>query len=254
MRWFSKALVTGATSGIGEAMANLLAAKAIPLVLTGRNAEKLASLQKKMSAEVYPLELEKKESREQLGELVKLRKIDLVINNAGFGLYGEATSLPIEKQLEMVEVNCQAVLDLTLRAAKAMKDEGRRGVILNVSSAAAFQVFPNLAVYAATKAFLNSLSQSLDFELKDKGIRVLASCPGQVATDFSNRAAGRQVKGRSRFLDMTPEEAALALWEQIEKEERVHIFNWKYRFGTFLSGLLPTSVVAPLLQRIIAKR
>lgn len=254
MRWFSKALVTGATSGIGEAMAILLAGRAIPLVLTGRNREKLEELKKNLFAEVYPFELDKKESREKLGEVIKTQRVDLVINNAGFGLYGEAISLSVEEQLRMVEVNCSAVLDLTLRAAKAMKDEGRRGVILNVSSAAAFQVFPNLAVYAATKAFLNSVSQSLDFELKDKGIRVLVSCPGQVTTDFSNRAAGRPVKNRSKFLDMTPQEAAQALWDQIEKEERVHIFNWKYRFGTFLSGILPTSVVAPLLQRVISKR
>lgn len=254
MRWFSRALVTGATSGIGEALANLLAEKGIPLILTGRNSEKLASLQKKLVAEICPLKLEERGSREKLGELVTLKKVDLVINNAGFGLYGEAILLPLEKQLEMVEVNCSAVLDLTLRAAKAMADEGRKGVILNVSSAAAFQVFPKLAVYAATKAFLNSLSQSLDFELKDKGIRVLASCPGQVATDFSNRAAGHIVENRLSFLDMTPQCAAEAIWEQIEREKRVNIFNWKYRIGTYLSYLLPASVVAPLLKGVISRR
>lgn len=253
MRWFSKALVTGATSGIGEAVAHLLGEKGIPLILTGRNGEKLASLQKKLVAEVYPFELEQKQSREKLGELIKLKKVDLVINNAGFGLYGEAISIPIEKQLEMVEVNCQAVLDLTLRAAKVMAEDRRKGVILNVSSAAAFQVFPNFAVYAATKAFLNSFSQSLDFELKEKGIRVLVSCPGQVATDFSNRAAGKKVD-RPRFIDMTPEEAAQAIWHQIENEERVHIFNWKYRLGTRLSYLLPVSFVASLLKKNISRR
>lgn len=254
MRWFSKALVTGASSGIGEALAILLAEKGIPLVLTGRNVEKLTSLQKKLSAQIFPFELEQRESREALGELIRAQKIDLVINNAGFGLYGEAIHLPLEKQLEMVEVNCQAVLDLTLRAAKVMAEEKRKGVILNVSSAAAFQVFPGLAVYAATKAFLNSLSQSLDFELKEKGIRVLVSCPGQVATDFSNRAAGRPVKNRSKFLDMTPQEAAKAIWKQIEEEKQVDIFNWKYRLGTSLSYLLPYSVVASLLKKVILKR
>lgn len=250
----SKALITGATSGIGEALAVLLAEKGISLILTGRNFEKLAELQKKISAEVYPLDLAKRESREKLGDVVRLKGVDLVINNAGFGLYGEAILLPIDKQLEMVEVNCLAVLDLTLRSAKAMIEEGRRGVILNVSSAAGFQIFPNFAVYAATKTFLNSLSQSLDLELKGKGVRVLVSCPGQVNTDFSNRAAGHLVKNQCSFLKMTPEEAARAIFRQIEKEKRVNIFNWKYRLGTYLSRLLPTPLVAGFLQKIIAKR
>lgn len=255
---FQLALITGATSGIGEALADLLAEKKIPLLLTGRNREHLDRLRVKLSpsvpVETVAADLGQASEIVQLKRKIRERCPDLVVNNAGFGLYGHAILYPIEEQLQMVEVDVKAVLELTLEAAKALTDAKKCGVILNVSSAAAFQIMPYFSTYAASKAFVNSLSRSLDYELKEKGVRVLVSCPGQVDTGFSSRASGHAYSNKGNKLVMSSRFAAECLWEQIKKRKPLMIFDWRYRLMTFFSRLLPVSWIAPVLKRIIALR
>lgn len=254
---FSLALVTGATSGIGLAIAELLVSKGIPLILTGRDLGKLDALKIKWNSvpiELVSADLASLTEREALIRLIHERKPDLVINNAGFGLYGLAVDLSTEEQRKIVEVNSIAVQDLTLESAKSMLAAPQKGIILNISSAASFQVFPLFAVYAASKAFVTALSQSLDYELKAKGVRVLVSCPGQIATEFSSRAAGKPRDRKGDVGVMTAQFAANAIWGQICQEKSLVVFDWRYRLLTALSSLIPAAWVAALLQKVMRKR
>lgn len=254
-RKFNRALITGASSGIGEAVANLFASKGIPLLLTGRNQAKLEEMKASLGPDVdiVVADLASEEDRKKLVRQINDFKVDLLINNAGFGTYGEIVDEDPEALLDMIELDVNAVVELTVAAAKSMKKNGQKGVILNVSSAAAFHVLPNFAVYSASKAFLNSFSQAADFELMDDGIRVLASCPGRVATAFQARASGGKVKPQSGRLFMTPEFAAEEIWKQILKGKQVHIFDWRYRLSTYLTYLIPTSLAAKIGRKFMKK-
>lgn len=255
---FDRALITGATSGIGEALAKKLASHGISLLLTGRNLKKLNGLKTLLSnlvsVEILHLDLGSPIERKQLLAWIHLKNPDLLINNAGYGLYGNAIEFPVDEQLKMLEVDVNAVVELTLEMSKNLIASGKQGVILNVSSAAAYQIFPQFTVYAAAKAFLNSFSCSLDYELKSQGVRILAACPGQVATDFFKRASQGSNDKRSKLLVMDVEEAAQNIWWQIQNGKPIYIFDWKYRLITYLSFFFPKSWVASILGRMIAKR
>lgn len=252
------ALVTGASSGIGEALCILLAEKKFDLIITGRNKEQLQALADKLQTKVKVIivaaDLVISEERKKIIEWIHQLTPDLVINNAGFGLYGYSTELSTQKQLEMVQLNVEALLEISLESARALKREAKEGVIMNIASVAAFPVFPGFAVYAATKAFVLSFSQSQDEELKAEGIRVLVCCPGRVKTHFQERASSSSSSQNSRA-QMTAQYAVEQIWYQIERKKPVHIFNWKYRFATFLiQYIFPKRLVARFLRRIILLR
>ena len=254
---FQLALVTGASSGIGEALCRVLAKNGVSLLITGRNREKLALLANELkpfvSVEFFTADL-----NQNLGRAIVIEKIyqkvpDLIINNAGFGLYGQVLTHETKKQMEIFEVDAATVLELSIEGARALVSAGKPGVILNVSSAAAFQIFPSFAVYAASKAFVNSFSESFDEETKQYGIRILAACPGMVDTKFRERASeGSETKKYS--FSMSPETAAKEIWKQINKKKVIYIFDWKYRLVTFLKKLLPNRFVLSQVRRIIDSR
>lgn len=249
------ALVTGATSGIGKAISELFAKKGINLIISGRNLNELLILKDDLSKLVdvkeVQADLSDDQDRQKLVHIIHENVPDILINNAGFGLYGEALVYSTGEQLKILDVNGKAVLELTLEAARSMISHSKKGIILNVSSAAGFQVFPNMAVYAASKAFVSNFSQALDFEFKSYGIRVLTLCPGMVATNFQKRG-GSTVEQHHGM--MTSSFIADQIWNQIEQLNRMRIVDWKYRIMTHLSKLLPTGWISPYLQKIIAKR
>lgn len=254
---FSLALITGASSGIGTALAHLLAQKGIALILTGRNEEQLQKVANELrglvAVETVSADLAHEKDRKLLLELIHERQPDLVVNNAGFGLYGPALTHDTASQLMMLRVNTEAVTELSLEAARALISTGKQGVILNVSSSADFLVFPGLAIYAATKAFVTQFSRSFDEETRHYGVRVLASCPGVVNTAFRNRAAGNHADTQAERGGMTDSFAAEQIWNQIVKAKKVHRFDWKTRLGSFFARYcLPESWVASLLSRRIA--
>lgn len=250
------ALVTGATSGIGNELCGLLARKGINLMISGRNQAELDLLRNSLSSIVsvqsYRADLSTSEGRRCLISALHEHVPDIVINNAGFGLYGEALTYSVEEQSEILEVNGKAALELSLEAARTMVSQGKRGVVLNVSSAAAFQIFPSMAVYAASKAFVNHFSQAFDFEMKPYGVRVLAICPGMVATDFQRRAGAEARPVKEGF--MLPSFVAEQIWRQIEEQKPLMIVDWKYRFLTCLSSMLPKRLTASIGKRIIDSR
>lgn len=255
---FKLALITGASSGIGEALAYLLAEKGTPLLLTGRNEDALQKIQaqcvQKVPVDIFTSDLATAEGRKALLVKIGEKQPDLVINNAGFGIYGLATSHTEAEHARLIEVDILALTEITVSAARMLKETSRKGTILNVASAAAFQVFPYFATYAAAKAYVVSFSKALDYELEGTGIRVLVSCPGQVKTDFARRAAGREIHDDPGALVMSAAFAAEDIVRQIERGERVRVFDWKYRLLTTLSRWIPESIRAALLRRAMLSR
>lgn len=256
---FSKALVTGASSGIGMAVARLLAQKNISLVLSGRNEKELRRLQDECGSqvlvEVIVADLTNADQLDNLLKYIEEHDFDLIINNAGFGGYGDAVDIPLEKSKKMMELNINAMALIALQSAKRMVHLGLNGVILNVSSAASFFAFPGLTVYSASKAFVNSFSQGLDEELWEKGIRVLSSCPGVVKTHFAVNAGGEYLeKGQGISAPMTGEFAAEEIWKQICDEKSLHVFDWRYRLMVVFAKFVPQKLLSYLVKRGLKHR
>lgn len=260
MKTYKLALVTGATSGIGEALCRLLADKGINLMITARSAATLEALKETLTADykidvhIVMADLSLQEDRQRLVEQIHTLSPDLVINNAGYGLYGDALTYNTREQMEILEVDAVAVLQLSLEAARTMVSKGLKGAIVNVSSAAAFYVFPAFSVYAASKAFVNHFSQSFDHELRAFDVRVLAICPGVVATRFVQRAGGEEERYKEKVEPMTAEFVAEEIWRQIQHPEPVRMINWKYRVMHTLSYLMPRTWMARLLHQQILQR
>lgn len=250
---FSLAVVTGASSGLGEAFARFLAERQISLILVARNGEKLEhlanELRPKVQTEVFVCDLSQKKERARLVSLLHERTPDLLINNAGFGYYGDVLTYSSEDLLEMVDVNVSAVVELATEAARALVSSGKTGVILNLSSAGAFQLFPGFSTYVASKAFVKLFSESFDAEVSPLGIRVLAACPGRVDTHFRHRASG-SVELEKGSGSMMSTFAVQEMWKQIQKGKGVHVFDWKYRLMTFLTRfLIPKKTLIKILKK-----
>jgi short-subunit dehydrogenase len=187
----STALITGASGGLGEAFAEQLAEKGSHLVLVARSEDKLQALARrlerkcKITATVLTADLASSTEVERLVSNLKTRRIDvdLLINNAGFGVYRRFLETPLERQMEEIDVNVRAVVSLTHALAPAMVARNRGGVI-NLSSSAGFQPLAGANIYAASKSFVLLFSEALAQELAATGVRVLAVCPGPVATGF----------------------------------------------------------------------
>ena len=185
-----RAVVTGASAGIGEEFARQLAAAGFDLTLVARREERLAALAAELSAahgiraEVRAADLSRDEDISALaGYLAQLPDLVLLVNNAGFGTRGSFTEVPLERTLDMIRVHVTASVTLSRAALLGMLPR-RQGAIINVSSVAAFFPSGGGATYGATKAYLNAFSEALAAEVKDAGIKVQALCPGFTATEF----------------------------------------------------------------------
>jgi uncharacterized protein len=195
-KWRGKwSLVTGASAGIGLELAKLLAQNGANLVLTARRTDRLQQLasdlaaQFKVKTEILSADLTRPEAPGEIFSATTQKgiEIELLINNAGFGAFGEAWEIPAEKMLEMIQVNCAAVVHLTRLYMPPMVARGR-GDILIVSSVAGFQAVPYNSVYAATKAFDLLFSQGVAEEASETGVHVCALCPGSTETEFQKLA------------------------------------------------------------------
>lgn len=256
MKVFDRALVTGASSGLGRALCQLLDSKNIPLMITGRdekNLQETAALLKGGDLIVESLDLSKPLQRKKLIELIQRYSPNLVINNAGFGLYGDLLEHSTEESLNILEVNAKAPLEISIEAARQMIHQGKKGIILNVSSAAAFFSFPTMSVYAASKAFINNFSEAFDVEISSKQLRVLVACPGQIAT-FFRKVASRGYPQKKDHHTMSAEKAAQEIWKQIEREIPIHVFDSRYRILIALSHLIPRRLLHLILRHSIHER
>lgn len=258
---FKTALITGASSGLGEALSRLLASKGIALIITGRNQLKLEELAKELRPLINVLALTcdlcKQDELKRLLELLNEKKPDLVINNAGFGIYSKAVDSPIQDQLDIYKVNGEVPLEITLRSISMFKEQKKEGTVLNVCSAAIFQPCPYLSTYAAAKAFLSLLSESLDQEMEKEGIRVLTACPGQILTRFQARASGQNHSSSEKgdALSMRPEFVAKKIWNQIQKGKTITVIDWRYRLMHYLGVYLFTrKFMGKIVSKNILKR
>lgn len=207
--WQGKwALVTGASAGIGVALATQLAAGGTHVVLTARRRERLEELSRKLrdahgiQTEIFVTDLTQSDAPEKMYAFTRQKgiAIDLLINNAGFGQYGEFPQVETRRLLEMIQVNCTAVVHLTRLYLPEMMAR-RRGDVLILASTASFQAVPYISVYAATKAFDLLFAEGLAEEMKPHGIRVCALCPGSTESEFHAAA------GQEQFTSKRPETA-----------------------------------------------
>ena len=189
-----KALITGASSGIGKDMAKVLSTMGYDLILAARSQKKLEALAQTLPTQVqiFPLDLSKKENCFYLYDQVKNQNIDILINNAGYGIYGKFSETNLDQELNMLQLNIQAVHILTKLFLRDFKKRNK-GYLLNVSSSAAFFSGPLMSSYYASKAYVFRLTEAIYEELRreksDVSISVL--CPGPVDTGFNDRAGVR---------------------------------------------------------------
>lgn len=194
--WARKwALITGASAGIGWALAQQLAAGGANLVLTARRTDRLTKLGEELAGqhgvkiEAFSADLIRPEAPGEIHAFTQNRgiEVELLVNNAGFGAFGLAHEIPAERMLEMIQVNCSAVVHLTRLYVPAMVTR-KHGDVLIVASVASFQAVPFNSVYAATKAFDLLFAQGIAEELRPFGVRVCALCPGSTTTEFQEVA------------------------------------------------------------------
>jgi uncharacterized protein len=243
----STALITGASGGIGKAFAEELAERKTNLVLVARSEEKLNQLAKKLKekyqiqVDVIVKDLSELGATGEVFDIVKNKEltIDLLINNAGFGDYGEFAERDGERQIKMIQLNIIALVDLTHKFLPLMQQK-RSGSIINVSSIAGFQPIPYISVYAASKAFILSFSQSLWAENRSYGVRVLCVCPGPTETSFFTEAKFPPTMAAKTQKITSPEEVVKDALVALEKGESLVVS------GGFVSKLIPQlSKLAP---------
>src|SRR6478609_9059004 len=204
---FTSALVTGASSGIGEAMVRLLGEAGIPQVIVARRVDRLEELATGyQNVEVLAADLTTAEGLQTVMNRITDKPVDLVVNNAGFGTSGEFHTLDEERMSDEIALNVTALTRIS-RAALGVMIPAGRGYLLNVSSVASFQPAPKLAVYAATKAYVTSLSESLHEEVRGTGVHVTALCPGLTRTEFQSVSRTDSYSGQfPSFAWMTADE------------------------------------------------
>jgi short-subunit dehydrogenase len=252
---FSSALVTGASSGIGEAMARRLGEAAIPTVLVARRGDRLQVIADRYRGfEVLVADLATPAGQAAVAERIASpsQPIDLVVNNAGFGSSGNFNELAADRLAEEIEVNVAALTKLSHAALEVMVPRGR-GWLLNVSSIASFQAAPRLAVYAATKAYVTSLSESLHEEVSASGVKVTVLCPGLTRTEF------QQVSNTTSYVDQFPgfvwsgvDEVARVGLESSAKGRAIAVPGLLYKGVVTVSGFVPRGLsrrISGLVQR-----
>ena len=243
------ALITGASSGIGRDMARILSERGYDLILVARRKTRLSQLKKelKTNVEIINLDISSVYNCTELYDQVKDKDIDIVINNAGFGLYGEFTSLKLEKDLDMIDTNIKAVHCLTKLFLEDFKKKDK-GYILNVASSAAFMPGPMMATYYATKAYVLHFTEAIYEELRQNGSHVYigALCPGPVSTNF-NKVAGVRFNISSLSARYV---ARYAIDSIIHNNKLIIIPGFKVKMGIFFSRFVSVKKLLKITYNI----
>jgi uncharacterized protein len=250
-RW---AVVTGASSGIGEAIAVELAEAGVNLVLTARRRERLDLLAERLRAlhsiqvQVIVADLSLPQTAQEIFDATEGAglQVDILINNAGFGEYGEFLRSRLDMEVNMVQVNCTAVVQLTRLFVPAMV-ERRRGAVMIVASTASYQPVPYLATYGATKAFDRMLAEALAEEMKRHGVRVSALCPGPTESEFNQVAGGR---ADDRRKSQSAVEVARRGLEGLAEGKPWVIPYFAGRLQVFAQRFVPRRVVTGAVERM----
>lgn len=248
-------LMTGASSGIGEAFARRFAREGWNLILVARTADKLEILREALErgntvkTEVLALDLSEPSAPRKVYDEVKRKGISLegLVNNAGFGVSGKFTESPLPRYLQMIDLHVRSLVELTGLFLPEMIRR-RQGFILNVSSTAGFQPLSYSSVYAATKAFVTSFTEALWLETKGTGVRVLNLCPGLTKTGFGITAGTRDFR-----LDPwaeEPEAVVETAFRALQKKTPTAISGWHNRVLVLLERLVPHRMLLWFIYQI----
>ncbi|HSK90756.1 MAG TPA: SDR family oxidoreductase [Euzebyales bacterium] len=246
---WQRALVTGASSGIGEAFAQQLAARRSNLVLVARDGERLEKLAVALrgahgvTVDVLPADLTTDDGTRAVRERLEddAEPVDLLVNNAGVGTSGAFGDVPLERELRLIRLNVTAVVELAHAAVAAMKRR-RHGGVLNVSSLSALQPYPFGATYGASKAFVNSFSKALATEAGGHGVKVLALCPGFTRTGFQ-RSAGISRTPIPDWLWLQPEQVAREGLAALRAGRSIRVVGPAFRAWAALTKVVPDVVI-----------
>jgi len=248
-------LITGASSGIGEAFARKLAAPGRDLLLVARSEDKLIALCNELGlnhnarAQYFVADLSQPDAPARLFEETRERdlEIDLLINNAGFGSMGEFAKLDLDRELNMIDLNVRSLVELTHLFLQPMR-ERKSGSIINVASTASFQPVPFMATYAATKAFVRSFSESLWEENRPYGIKVLALCPGVTETGFFEASRMKRPPGR---MVQTSEQVVEVALRALKRGKSSVISGWPNRIAAETQRVVPRTLVLRVVGAIM---
>jgi short-subunit dehydrogenase len=255
---YRKAVITGASSGLGAAYADELAHRGCGVVLVARTTDRLQSLadrlQKQYGIEAVAVtaDLTERAGQEKVEKLfADDPAIDLLVNNAGFGTLGAFGKLNLQREMDEVELNVIALVRLAHAAIGAMVPRGR-GAILNIASLAAFQPAPFNATYGATKAYVKSFTESLAEELRGTGVKAQVCCPGFTRTEFQQRA-GLDTTRIPAFLWMTAEDVVRRSLDALDKGTVVCVPGAQYWLASSLIRYSPEGLVRRIAG-ILSKR
>lgn len=246
-------VITGASSGIGAALARVFARHGHELVLIARREDKLTALAAEIASADRPrpavlsMDLACRDAVPTLVRELAARGLEpeIIVNNAGFGLVGRAARLRCDDQLAMIDLNVRALTELSLTFVESLARH--RGGILNVASVAAFMPGPGMAVYYASKAYVLSLSEALHQEFGRRGIRVTALCPGPVPTEFQQRAGLRDERSQSVLLSLSAERVAQIGYDGFMRGRRVVVAGFGNRIAVSISRIIPKVLLLPLV-------
>ncbi|RSK46466.1 SDR family NAD(P)-dependent oxidoreductase [Hymenobacter perfusus] len=254
------ALITGASRGIGRAMALELARRGYDVLLTARSEDQLEQAATEVrqlgrKARVLPLDLAAPGAAIQLTAWATAQTTELavLVNNAGYGLWGRFEELPLEQQQNMLRLNMHLPVELTYALLPVLRRQPK-AYILNVASTAAYQAVPTLTLYAASKAFLLSFSRGLRYELRETGVSVTCLSPGATTTDFADRAGmNADLQATANKVSMTPEQVAQAGIAALLAGESELIPGALNKVSAALTSFVPKSLTERIAAGIYEK-
>lgn len=253
-------VITGASSGLGAEFARLAGGEDAPIVLIARSRPELEALARTLEAsgkraEVICLDLGLRGAGEAVARELDARGLycDILINNAGFGLFGDTVELDRERQLGLIDLNVRATTELMLRFLPAMLARGR-GRILNLSSVAAFTPGPRMALYYASKAYLLSLSQALAQENRHTGVTVTCLCPGPVKTPFLTRAGANKTAMFRLLPKLAADEVARAGWDAMKAGQTLCVPGVRNKISIAFIRLVPRGAILALVGALQRNR
>lgn len=244
-------LITGASQGLGQTFAREFARRKRNMILVARSKEKLENLAHELSqqylvkVEVVVQDLSLPHAAEDLFQACREFPVETLINNAGFGLFGDFETENFQKIDKMMAVNMYALTQLTHLFLPQIKTF--KGNVINIASISAFQSVPLMAVYAATKAYVLLFSEALHYEVKKEGVNVLAVCPGPTNTGFFDFANMKLEKSPIAY--QSSEQVVQTALKAIDARRAVVISGWKNKVAVFAERFLPRSVVTKIAQK-----
>lgn len=219
-----KILITGASDGIGLEIAKILADQGHRITLLARSNDKLQRASASLSGDGHTIiaaDLSKRGEVDVMKHSIETNKYDVLINCAGFGMYGRFTEMPLTQQMEMMNLNIEA---LTMLSYFYLSRARKGDALVNVASTLGSTSYPGAAVYAATKAFVTNFSESLWWEYKNRGVYVTAFCPGGTYTDF-HKLAGGDKDNFPRFVMQTPQQVARELVRALDRRRKPKVVS-----------------------------